>query len=121
MREQRANNEYIKQIRSQHSQQYFRRITKFNSRQMRSLVVKETSDVKPSKSVETHSESAIKESELIKLIKKLSETPAHRFIVMRFKKWKRPIEKDCCLEYCESLLSQATNLSIIDWLSKKNI
>jgi len=100
-------------------QGYFKRLTKFNSRQMRSLLVKETpAEVK--RSVDP-SETVIKESDIAKLIQRLLEKPAHKFVVMRFKKWKQQVAKDYCLELSESLVSQTTNLSVIDWLSKKNI
>lgn len=119
LRDQRGNNEYIRQSRALHSQAYFRRLTKFNSRQMRSLLLKETpADVK--RSIDP-SDALIKESDIAKLIQRLLEKPAHRFVVMRFKKWRQPVERDCCLELSESLVSQTTNLSVIDWLSKKNI
>ena len=124
LREQKVNNEFIKQTRLLHSHQYFKRITKFTSRQMRNLLVKETVDGKQqiSKSVEPlYSEDVIKDSDLVKIVRKLKEKAAHKFIVMRYKRWKQQIERDCCLEYFDSLISQQSNLSIIDWLSKKNI
>ena len=75
---------------------------------MRNLLVKETVDGKQqiSKSVEPlYSEDVIKDSDLVKIMRKLKEKAAHKFIVMRYKRWNQQIERDCCLEYFDSLIS----------------